>query len=788
MNQIDQSPISIAGVQRRALFTSALLVLLVMISGCQLSMITAEPNATPDATADTAVDQSDGMAITYGFYQDEWLLSQADDAITWGSFRTDPGAVLYYDGEYHLFRNVFGGFPGPVEIGYATSPDGITWTDATDGPILSSVDVPFAGIAAVVTSALVDADGTWVLYFHTWPIPNPSLGAGEIGRATAPSPLGPWTVDAEPVLTRGAPEAWDGGQVSQPSVVRTGDGYAMSYTGADRRGFMQIGMATSHDGITWTKHNDPTTDGIFAESDPVLAPGLDDWDDGSAYQARITLADDGWIMIYKSLGNGTPGLGLARSSDGIAWQKAVDNPVLSATLMPDAIGFGLHSLLQQGEESWIYTEFFGWQTGSGIYLLTANGNLAQAVLQPQTVEEQSYSRQLRYVAYWGGLPARAWDKANWRAYGAQNPDLKIAWAGANVYGSPVNSNIVDDVVSESPPDVISGNIVGVLREYVDQGLIADISDLWQEEGWDEVFPASLKELVTVDGKQYFVPQAIQFNGIFYRKDHFAAAGLTPPETWDELLQSCDLLHAQGITPITITAAQWPPPIGFWFTHINLRLNGPEFHEQLMRGQVRYTDPRVHALFDHWLQLFDHNCFAADSATNTYQVAMNQLAAGEAAMYAHGTWLYQFYPADQADELGFFRFPIIDPTQPLGELIPMYGAFMPTKAANPAEARAFLAYLGTVESQQSNFDALGRLASNRLIDQSQYSEVLQQGRLLVEEADAITALFGVNTHPSLALAAYYNGFIPFWQEPTPAKVDEILTYIEGVRAQIYGSLE
>ena len=756
-------------------------ICLLVTAACQLQPLqqTVEPlSGSAESTTDSL----------FTLHSDDWLISQQDEAIEWGAFRTDPGAIVFHDGQYHMFRNVFGGFPGPVEIGYATSPDGVAWTEAVSGPVLSSADVEYAGIAAVATSAHVEEDGTWVLYFHTWLTPNPALGRGDIGRATAPAPEGPWTSDPELVLLKGSEEEWDGGQISQASVVKKDNGYVMSYTGADRRGFMRIGLATSEDGIEWTKHDDPaTTEPLFATSDPVIVPELDTWDDGSTYQARMVATPSGWLMSYKTLGAGSPSkIGLAVSDDGIVWHKAEHGPIMNAELIPNSIGFGLHTLVQHEDETRLYVEFFGWDIGSGVLLLTSNADLAAlSRVAGDAATAEIADRQLDYVAYWGGNQARAWDVDNWQAYEAQNPGLEVRWNGTNVYNSPANENLIGDITSDNPPDVISSNIVGVLREYVEQGLIADISDLWAEQGWDEVYSASLKEMVTFDGKQYFVPQAIQFNGMFYRQDIFADAGVDVPETWDELLAACDTLNAHGITPMTITASQWPPPIGFWFTHINMRLNGPDFHDQLMRGQVRYDDPRVREVFTYWLQLFEHNCFAEDSAQNNYNAAMTEFAAGEAAMYAHGTWLYQFYPEEGADQLGFFRFPIIDTEQPLGELVPLYGAFMPASAAHPDEARAFLAYLGSAESQQSNFDMLGRMASNGQVDQSQYNEVLQQGRAMIEEADYITALFGANTHPSLALAAYFNGFMPFWQEPTPEKADEILAYIESIRVQIYG---
>jgi hypothetical protein len=60
--------------------------------------------------------------------------------------------------------------------------------------VFSTDDVPFAEVGALVTSVLVEDDGTWVLYFSVGHFPASNPSAFAIGRATAPDPLGPWTV------------------------------------------------------------------------------------------------------------------------------------------------------------------------------------------------------------------------------------------------------------------------------------------------------------------------------------------------------------------------------------------------------------------------------------------------------------------------------------------------------------------------------------------------------------------------------------------------------------------
>jgi len=245
---------------------------------------------------------------------------------------TDPGAVIYYDGQFHMFRNAFQGWPAPVQIDYMTSADAITWTEVNDHPVLTTDDVPFAKVAALASSVIVQDDGTWVLYFYMWNTRAGSRGEGQIGRATTNDPSGIWTVDPEPVLTAGSAGSWDEQQVNSPAVLKTADGYVMYYAGYDQAGNTsgKIGMATSEDGIIWAKYDDPTTtDAPFAESDPILIPD-EGWEGKFVNQPRVLHTDDGWVMLYRASG-AVPakdmGVGLATSDDGITWTKYSSNPV-----------------------------------------------------------------------------------------------------------------------------------------------------------------------------------------------------------------------------------------------------------------------------------------------------------------------------------------------------------------------------------------------------------------------------------------------------------------------------
>ena len=386
---------------------------------------------------------------------------------------------------------------------------------------------------------------------------------------------------------------------------------------------------------------------------------------------------------------------------------------------------------------------------------------------------------LNYVTAHGGGPALVWEQENAARYEEMHPGVEVTVRGVGLYSNPVPTGFYRFLDDEEQPDVYSSFIVGRLRSYVAGGTIADISDLWQENGWHEVFPETMQEAVTIDGRQYFVPMAQQWNPIWYRTDVFAEVGLAPPQTWDDFLAACDTLHEAGYVPVAVASVGWTPPMARWFSILNLRLNGPAYHEALMAGQECYDDARVRAVFEHLAQLFEHNCF--DAGLTGYREAAQQIFEGEAAMVNLGEWLSESAPEGLPDTLDFFPFPVLDADVPRGEIVHLYGAYMPAAAAHPEEARRFLTYLGSAASQTSNVETLGRVASHLQVDPALYNDVYRRGLTFVEEADSITTLFEFNTHPDVA-AAGLRALGSFWQNQD---MEAAIAALEAARERAYG---
>lgn len=332
--------------------------------------------------------------------------------------------------------------------------------------------------------------------------------------------------------------------------------------------------------------------------------------------------------------------------------------------------------------------------------------------------------------------------------------------------------------TENAPDIISWYAGNRMKAFVDLGLLDDVSDVWADQKLVESMASAMPSM-TVKGKQYGVPYTSYQWGIYYRKDLFEKHGLTAPTTWDELLGTCKALRAEGIAPFAIgTKFLWTA--AGWFDYLDLRVNGLDFHMELMEGKVSYTDDRVKAVFDTWKQLLDADCFLENHATYSWQEAQPFLNQGKAAMYLIGNFLIGNLPAETVAKMAFLPFPEIDPAVGRYEDAPIDSLHIPAKAKNKAAARAFLAFLATPEQQSKMNAGLGQLPIHKDATLKD-DRFLEAGAELVRSADGLAQFYDRDTSPEMAKIGM-EGFQEFMIKPE--RRDAILERLEKARQRIF----
>ncbi|MEU1260709.1 extracellular solute-binding protein [Streptomyces cellulosae] len=133
--------------------------------------------------------------------------------------------------------------------------------------------------------------------------------------------------------------------------------------------------------------------------------------------------------------------------------------------------------------------------------------------------------------YWAGLVER---------YETDHPDVDI---DVSVYSwNDVDRKVKEMVDAGSPPDMAQ---IGAYADYASQGLLYRAGDLLSIPVQAD-FLSQLSGAGELNSVQYGMPFAASTRLLFYNKSLFAEAGLTPPETWDELVECAEALKANGV--------------------------------------------------------------------------------------------------------------------------------------------------------------------------------------------------------------------------------------------------
>jgi len=337
--------------------------------------------------------------------------------------------------------------------------------------------------------------------------------------------------------------------------------------------------------------------------------------------------------------------------------------------------------------------------------------------------------------------------------------------------------------SGNPPDVLTWYAGSVARDYASKGFLLDVSDLWTGSGACAGFSSALKDLSTADGKQIFVPTNYYWWGVFYRKSAFQEWGVQVPTTWDEFIQVCKTIKSKGVAPITMGTGSTPWVASGWFDYLNLRINGAQFHRDLLAGKHSFDGPEVKTVMDHYKQLLEF--IDPKGRSYSWQDAVTPLASKKAGMYLIGAFITSAVPADVVDDLDFFQVPIIDPSVPVAEEAPTDGYFASAKSKNPAGAKDLLSYLASAPAQQQ-FIQLAKssnLPTSTQVDTSTFSPLVQKGIKMLGEAKGLTQFFNRDSSDELQTTAD-TALTKFLDKP--GDVNAILTEWQASAKKVLGS--
>src|SRR5215203_2265074 len=187
---------------------------------------------------------------------------------------------------------------------------------------------------------------------------------------------------------------------------------------------------------------------------------------------------------------------------------------------------------------------------------------------------------------------------------------------------------------QNPDDVIPWFAGYRMQFFAAQGLVGSIDDVW-EAGLSDTMSEGFKLASTgQDGQLYFVPWTYYAWGIHYRPSLFEENGWEVPTTMEDLMSLASNMQDAGLVPFALgNDGRWPA-MGT-FDQLNFRMNGYQFHMDLMAGRESWTDERVKNVFTQWETILPHH--QENPNGRTWQEAGSAFANGECGMMTIGNF-------------------------------------------------------------------------------------------------------------------------------------------------------
>jgi ABC-type glycerol-3-phosphate transport system substrate-binding protein len=205
------------------------------------------------------------------------------------------------------------------------------------------------------------------------------------------------------------------------------------------------------------------------------------------------------------------------------------------------------------------------------------------------------------------------------------------------------------IAGKTAPDILGPHVHAI--EYGLAGQTVDLVGILGEDFLKEFFPSTRRQF-TVEGKQYGVGWMAQTFGFFYNPAMFEQAGVTPPETWDELIEVGQQIKAAGIIPWSFNESDKWLGADFFLPLITQASDNPDLVYDLddhTKEGVSWNSEPVIAALDLVDRLVKAEVFQEGALGTDYSQATALFYSGKAAMYFAGSWIPQGIVTDAPEE-------------------------------------------------------------------------------------------------------------------------------------------
>lgn len=320
-------------------------------------------------------------------------------------------------------------------------------------------------------------------------------------------------------------------------------------------------------------------------------------------------------------------------------------------------------------------------------------------------------------------------------------------------GSGVNARAVltTRMLGGDPPDSFQ---VHAGQELIGTWVIAermvDLTPLYEQEGWLDVFPEDLIKLLGTKDGIWSVPVNIHRSNLLWFVDsNLDKWGVSVPKTWDEFLQIAPKLKSQGVVPLALGEA-WT--VNHLWESVALGVLGPDKWNKLWSGELAFTSADAVKVWEVFKNVLEYT--NADAASLSWQQATDMVVNGEAAFNIMGDWAagYMFTTLKLTYGEGFSSSPAPGCDGVFMMLSDSFG--LPKGAKNETAVIEWLKLCGSREGQDAFNPLKGSISARSDSDMSLYKNTYLHSAAADFQKDTIV---GSLVHGAAANEGFMNDF-------------------------------
>ncbi|HEY3437984.1 MAG TPA: ABC transporter substrate-binding protein [Actinotalea sp.] len=340
-------------------------------------------------------------------------------------------------------------------------------------------------------------------------------------------------------------------------------------------------------------------------------------------------------------------------------------------------------------------------------LLLTSVALASGCTSPAPTVPTGGDDQVEVVTWWASGSEKGALDSLVGVFQQQYPETRFVDAAiAGGAGTAAKDLLLSRLRNGDPPDTFQVHGGGELREHVESHRVQSLAALYTELGLADVLPASIVDLVSVDGVPYAIPADVhRANVLWTNPTVLREAGLDPTGTYatlDDWFVVLDALQEQGQTPLAL-GSTWTQV--HLLEQVLLARLGPAAYVGLWDGSTDPTSAAVTGAIADFARLLSYT--NADRDRLDWQDTTQRVIDGHAAFTVMGDWaLVPFEQSGMTSPADLVWSPVPGTQGTFDAVVDAFA--LPVGAPHPDSAKEWLRTVASVEGQATLSQAKGSL--------------------------------------------------------------------------------